>query len=113
MYIDKTSVFTCPSYDEPSIGLNFMLNEYFGGMGSGIKTTVIRHPSHKIYYMDGSGKYVSVTLQYLVVGGEYHARYRHSGNINFAMTDGHMVSTKWRITNQNGYTDNGEFSLKP
>ena len=51
MYIDKTSVFTCPSYDEPSIALNFMQNDYFGGTGSGIKTTRIRQPSHKIYYM--------------------------------------------------------------
>ena len=113
MYIDKTSVFTCPSYDEPSIALNFMQNDYFGGTGSGIKTTRIRQPSHKIYYMDGSGERVSVSLAYLVVNGKYYARYRHTGNINFAMTDGHIASTKWRITNQNGYTDNGEFSLKP
>ncbi len=113
MYSDKTTVFTCPSYDEPNISLNFMLNEYFGGTGSGIKTTGIRQPSHKIYYMDGSGERVSVSLAYLVVNDKYYARYRHIGNISFAMTDGHIASTKWRITNMNGYTDNGEFSLKP
>lgn len=111
---DKTSIFTCPNFREENNynGLSFMINDYISGQTNKVKLFQIKRPAHKIYYMDGDG-FATVALKELVLTGDYKARYRHSNGINFAMFDGHVAQTKWVITNGNGYTEDGEFSLRP
>lgn len=112
--IDRTSQFVCPSFKEPAgyyAGMSYMINNYFAGQATSVKMNQITRPSSKIYYMDGNG-YTVVALAQLVVGTGYCARYRHTGNIDFALADGHVTSTNWLITNANGYTTDGAFSLR-
>lgn len=115
---DRSSVFTCPSFMEMapdaliSMGFSHMINNYFAGQAVSINISKIRKPGNKIYFMDGNG-YVVVALAQVNPSGTYYARYRHNGKINFAMSDGHVETTGWKITNGNGYTDNGIYSLKP
>ena len=113
---DKKSTFCCLNFNEPNAykGMSYMLNGYLSNTTS-LSLVSIKRPLNTIYIMDGNGEaFVYLNgLQYTAGGDKWKARYRHNNSINFAFIDGHVLNTRWIITNINGYTENGEYSLHP